>query len=178
MRRPLLAAAVVAAAILPAAPAQAACRGADLVPTARNAKQVRVATMCLLNRERRRHGHARLRYNGGLALAGRRHARDMVRRRYFAHASVAGRSFDQRIRRAGYLRGPSRRAIVGENLGWGSGSLATPRAMLRSWMNSAGHRANILRPTFRELGIAVVTRTPRGIGGATYATEFGRRYRG
>jgi uncharacterized protein YkwD len=65
---------------------------------------------------------------------------------------------------------------MGENLGWGSGSLATPRAMVRSWMNSPGHRANILRPTFTEVGIAVVTRTPRGIGGATYATEFGRRF--
>jgi uncharacterized protein YkwD len=177
VRRPLLAAAVAAAALIPASPAQAApCAGADTVPSAANASQVRSATLCLLNAERGRHGRAPLRHNDGLALAGRRHARDMVSRRYFAHSSRAGRSFDQRIKSAGYLRGARSGAVMGENLGWGTGSLATPRAMVRSWMGSPGHRANILRPAFREVGIAVVTRTPGGVRGATYATEFGRRF--
>ena len=121
-------------------------------------------------------GRGTLRYNAGLALAGRRHAGDMVRRRYFSHDSRSGDHFDDRIRRTGYLRG-ARSALVGENLGWGTGFLATPRAMVRQWMNSPGHRANILRPGFKEIGIAVVTRTPGGTRGATYATAFGRRVR-
>jgi uncharacterized protein YkwD len=167
----------LAAALLAASPAQAApCANADTVPGLANAKQVRQATLCLLNVKRRSHGRPSLRPNAGLALAGRRHARDMVRRRYFAHDSKAGRSFDVRIRNTGYLRGARSGAVMGENLGWASGPLATPRAMVRAWMRSPGHRANILRPAFREVGIAVVTRTPGGSGGATYATEFGRRF--
>ena len=175
MRRFLLAAIAVVAVIPTPDASAAACPGADTVPTSANAAQIRSATLCLLNSERAERGRKPLRVNAGLALAGKRHARDMVRRRYFAHQSRAGRSFDQRIRRTGYLRG-ARGATMGENLGWGSGSLATPRAMVRSWMTSPGHRANVLRPAFTEVGIAVVTRTPRGIGGATYATEFGRRF--
>jgi uncharacterized protein YkwD len=176
MHRKLLAAGIAAAFSIatPAAAQAAPCAGADRVPTANNAEQIRSATLCLLNKERKRHGRKALRHNAGLALAGKRHASDMVRRRYFAHASKAGRTFDQRIRRTGYLRGA--RAVVGENLGWGSGAYATPRAMVRQWMASPGHRANVLRPAFREVGIAVVTKTPRGTRGATYATEFGRRY--
>ncbi len=177
MRRSTLIAGLAAAALLPASPAQAApCPNADTVPGMVNGKMVRQATLCLLNKKRRAHGRKALRHNEGLALAGRRHARDMVRRRYFAHDSKAGRSFDDRIRNTGYLRGAKGGSVMGENLGWGSGSLATPRAMVRAWMRSPGHRANILRPAFREVGIAVVTRTPGGSGGATYATEFGRRF--
>ena len=177
MHRFLLTAGVAIAALIPASPAQAApCAGADVVPGADNAAQVRSATLCLLNAERRANGRVALRHNATLALAGRRHAEDMVRRRYFAHISVAGWSFDQRIRRAGYGRGAGRGVVLGENLGWSAGDLASPRSMVRSWMGSPGHRANILRPAFREVGIAVVTSTPTGIGGATYAAEFGRRY--
>ena len=177
MRRSTLIAGLATAALLPAAPPQAApCANADTVPGLVNGKQVRQATLCLINVKRRSAGRKPLRHNAGLALAGRRHARDMVRRRYFAHDSKAGRSFDDRIRSAGYLRGARGGAVMGENLGWGSGSLATPRAMVRSWMRSPGHRANILRPAFREVGIAVVTKTPGGSGGATYATEFGRKF--
>lgn len=175
MRRFLLAAIAVVAVVPTPNASAATCAGADTIPAAGNVAQVRAATLCLLNAERAQHGRQPLRANAGLALAGTRHARDMVRRRYFAHQSRAGRTFDDRIRTTGYLRG-ARGATVGENLGWGSGSLATPRAMLRTWMNSSGHRANILRPAFREVGIAVVTRTPRGSGGATYVTEFGRRF--
>ena len=155
--------------------AQAACRGADASPASRSVAQVRAATVCLLNAERRARGLAPLRANAGLALAGQRHARDMVRRRYFAHASLAGRDFKTRIRRTGYLRG--HRAIVGENLAWGGGALATPRAIVRAWMRSPGHRANVLQPRFREVGVGVVRRLPSGgLRGATYAAEFGRRY--
>lgn len=174
--RKIFIAALVAAAVVPAAPANASprCPGAGLVPSAANAKQVRVATMCLLKQERRNHGRGTLRHNAGLALAGHRHAGDMVRRRYFSHDSLNGSRFDDRIRRTGYLRG-ARNALVGENLGWGTGTLATPRAMVRSWMRSPAHRANILRKRFDEVGIAVVTSTPGGTRGATYVTAFGRR---
>jgi uncharacterized protein YkwD len=45
---------------------------------------------------------------------------------------------------------------VGENLAWGSGSLARVRTMFTAWLNSPEHRLNIVRPSFREIGLARV----------------------
>ena len=177
MRRKILGVAATAAALVATAPAdaQAACANADKHPSQATVKQLRAATVCLVNRERRRHGLARLRANGGLALAGQRHARDMVRKHYFAHSSRAGHDFKDRIARTGYTRGSA--AILGENLAWGSRSLATPRSIVRSWMRSPGHRANILQHRFRHIGIGIVRSSPtRASRSATYAAEFGRRY--
>jgi uncharacterized protein YkwD len=174
----LLAAVAATAAFIPAptaAAAGAACPKADELPGRMSVREVRIATLCLLNAERRRHGLPGLKQNVRLRIAGTRHARDMVGRRYFSHDSRSGRAFDTRIKLTGYAR-RTRRAAVGENLAWGAGERATPRSIVRSWMNSPGHRANILHPLFREIGIAVVRGTPRGLEGATYATEFGRRF--
>jgi uncharacterized protein YkwD len=76
-----------------------------------------------------------------------------------------------RVSAAGY-----RFRSLGENIAWGSGTFATPRSIMREWMDSPGHRDNILRAKFREIGIGVVTGTPVGIsGGAVYTTDFGTR---
>lgn len=176
MRRFALAAAAVAA--LSAAPAAEArgCGNADLDPAQATVQQLRHATVCVLNVQRRKHGLRRLRQNPGLVLAGQRHAMDMVERRYFSHSSTAGTPFMARIRRTGYLR-RSGRTLLGENLAYGGRELGTPRQIVRSWMRSPGHRANILQPRFREVGIGVVRRLPvHGMSGATYAAAFGRRH--
>ena len=168
-------AAVAATGFAAPAASAAACPKADELPGRLTVREVRVATLCLINAERRSRGLAPLRQNARLALAGSRHVKDMVRARYFSHHSRGGRAFDDRIVRTGYARG--RRASVGENLAWGTGELATPRAIVKGWMKSPGHRANILQPAFREIGIAVRTGNPQtGRSGATYATEFGRRF--
>ena len=177
LRKIMGAAATAVALAVTATPAdaQAACANADKHPSQATVTQLRAATVCLVNVERRKHGRAKLRANSGLALAGQRHARDMVRKRYFAHNSRAGRDFKERIVRTGYTRGSA--AILGENLAWGSHNLATPRAIVRSWMNSPGHRANILQPKFRHIGIGIVRSAPSRVNNAaTYAAEFGRRY--
>ena len=177
LRKIMGAAATAVALAVTAAPAdaQAACANADKHPSQATVKQLRAATVCLVNVERRKHGRAKLRANSGLALAGQRHARDMVRKRYFAHNSRAGRDFRQRIVRTGYTRGSS--AMLGENLAWGSHNLATPRAIVRSWMRSPGHRANILQAKFRHIGVGIVRSAPSRVNNAaTYAAEFGRRY--
>ena len=84
----------------------------------------------------------------------------------------SGASFGTRIKRTGWTR--ARRSwTIGENIGWGGGSLATPRSMVRGWMNSAGHRANILSRGFRMIGIGIANGAPNGGSGATYATDFG-----
>ena len=96
----------------------------------------------------------------------------MVAQHYFDHTSKSGASFVTRIKRTGWTR--TRRSwTVGENIGYGSGSLATPREMVRAWMNSAGHRQNILARQFKVIGIGVANGAPTGGGGATYATDFG-----
>jgi uncharacterized protein YkwD len=138
--------------------------------------QLARATLCLLNEERGRRGLGRLRLNDRLSAAADRHSRDMVRRNYFSHDSLSGATFVDRIRRTGYLRS-ARSWSVGENLAWGSGSRGTPEQILRAWMDSPAHRANILTRRFREIGIGVAEGAPVrvGVAAATYTTDFGSR---
>ena len=179
MRFPRLATALalVLTVVLVAAPAASAagsCSAANAsVKTASKRALVR-ATLCRLNSERARHRLRPLRLNRNLAAAARAHSRAMARRHFFSHDSLNGASFLDRIRRTGYLRG-ARSWSVGENIAYGSGRLSTPNSIGRAWMNSAGHRANILSRSFRSIGIGIAAGTPYGRGGATYTTDFGRR---
>jgi uncharacterized protein YkwD len=127
----------------------------------------RASTLCLLNRERAARGLGELRFSSKLALAAQRHSNDMVQRRYFAHGN-----YGARIARTGWGR-HRRSYTIGENLGYGSGGGATPRAIVAAWMASAGHRANILERRFHAIGIGVAAGTPAGGAGATYSTDFG-----
>jgi uncharacterized protein YkwD len=177
-RSSFLCALAVLVAMLAAAPsamAVRACESAGAMPSKLTQRTVVRATLCTLNAERDRYGLPPLKLNRKLSKAARRHARDMVRRDYFAHDSLGGGTFLDRIKRTGYLRG-ARSWTVGENLAWGSRERSAPRAITETWMNSAGHRANILSDSFREVGIGLATGAP-GAGGqaATYATEFGAR---
>jgi len=178
---PVVLASLLAALALPQAASaarSAACANAGSAPSSQNGTAIRRATLCLLNRERARHGLRGLRSNGRLRVAARRHSGHMARAKYFDHTSPAGRSMTDRVRRAGYLRGSGSWSL-GENIAWGTGALATPRAIVRSWMGSPGHRANILAPGFREIGIGVASGAPVRVGasagGATYTTDFGVR---
>ena len=105
-----------------------------------------------------------------------KHSRSMARGDFFSHYGKRGSSPIDRVRRTGYLSG-SRRWRVAENIGWGSGSRSTPRAMVKAWMRSRSHRVNILRGAFRDVGVGVVRGAPvKGYGGAvTYTIDFGRR---
>jgi uncharacterized protein YkwD len=132
------------------------------------------ATLCVLNAERARHDLAPLKLNRKLSKAARRHSRAMARKHFFSHTSPSGATFVDRIRRAGYLAGASSWSI-GENIAYGSGRKGAPRAIGTAWMNSPGHRANILSRSFRAIGIGIAAGTPFGGGGATYTTDFGRR---
>ena len=167
--------AVVAGGLLAAPPALAeqACPASNATPANASKREIIRGTLCSLNRERAHYGLRRLSLNKRLARAARRHARDMVRRRYFAHDSLSGKPFTHRIHRTGYTTG--RRWTLGENLGWGAGSLASPAAIVHAWMESPAHRANVVGP-FREVGVGLALGSPRPghTGAGTYATEFGR----
>jgi uncharacterized protein YkwD len=155
-----------------AAPSHAlACGNVHADANSASVKQVDAATVCLLNAERRRHGLRALRINRTLSLASARHARSMAEHKYFAHGDFVGR-----IRAAHYLKG-ARSWIIGENIAWGSSKLGTPDSIVDAWMNSPPHRANILSPQYREIGIGVSRGAPvAGVSdGVTYATDFGRK---
>ena len=174
----LLVLAVAAAACLIAAPTAAAkpCKNADAAAGQASHRALQRATVCLLNKQRRAHRMRRLRVSKRLGHAARGHSAEMAARNYFSHNSRSGASFLDRIRRAGYLR-HARRWSVGENIAWGTGRLSTPRSIVRAWMHSPGHRANILKRSYKHIGIGISfgAPVPTGSAGATYTTDFGTR---
>ncbi len=170
---------LAALAVLVAAPpsASANCHNKYAHPAQVSNATVKQTTLCLLNHQRKMHGRRALKPNRRLARAARRHASDMVRRNYFSHTAPGGVDFVDRIMRQDYVN-PGEGWLLGENLAWGSYQLATPKSIVRSWMHSPGHRANILNPRFREIGIGIVTGAPQSgtQNAATYSTSFGTRY--
>jgi uncharacterized protein YkwD len=152
----------------PAVNVPSVCVGADDVPTAANLATVRAAADCLVNHERLKAGLAPLADHPQLRSAALTHVVDMVSRGFFAHNNLDGIPFFERILSTGYVG-----EIVGENLSYGTGTLATARASVNGWMGSPGHRANILQGDYSESGVAAVLGTPSGKAGATFAQEFG-----
>jgi uncharacterized protein YkwD len=156
------------------------CTGADALPGQAAAEDLRGATLCLMNAERAARGLGRLQAQPLLGRVASSYARQMVRGRFFDHTSPGGSTMLARIKSTSYLRDVTSWS-VGENLAWGTGSLATPRAMVRAWMQSAQHRANLLDRHFADVGIGVVAGAPvaleHGELGGTYVTDFGRRLR-
>ena len=148
------------------------CAGANTLPVAATLTAAWRATLCLANAVRVNQGLGKLRSNRRLRLAATAHARDMVARGYFAHESPAGVDLVTRLRRARYRGGEA-----AENIGAASDSLATPMAMLITWMESPPHRANLLERRFDEAGSGVAAGFPTGGAGATYVLDFGRRPR-
>lgn len=155
------------------------CASRDIVPTAENVLQVRTATRCLLNHIRRTRGLRTLRPSSRLRVPATRHTQDMLTRGFFQHSGPAGPAFGARLAQLPYPARTRRPWLAGENLGWGSGPLATPVEMVHAWMHSPGHRDNILRRSFRYIGIAIQPGAPvAGVqGAATYTTVFGTHRR-
>ena len=99
----------------------------------------------IVNQERMNNGLPPFAYDGQLALSAQRHAIDMHDLGYFSHSSQDGRSFSDRTRMTAYSAFPS-----GENIAQGQRS---PSSVMTAWMNSPGHRANILHNRHNEIGV-------------------------
>jgi uncharacterized protein YkwD len=157
------------------------CESADALPGQVSVTDARDAVLCLMNAQRTARGLKRLRAQRDLAEAAGRFARQMVRDRFFDHTSPGGSTMVSRIKATSYLRDVVR-WTVGENLAWGTGTKATPRATVDAWMHSADHRANLLDRSFAEVGIGIAPGAPAELQadetGGTYVTDFGRRVRG
>ncbi len=170
----LLLIAVAAMAGAPAAGA-AECQGGDVRPAADNIAQIAQATLCLINGERTSAGLGALTEQAQLTAASADFSALMVSEHFFAHVSPDGSELSDRLTRAGYL-GAAGSWMVGENIAWGESYLATPANIVKAWMNSPPHRANILKGEYEEIGLGIVVGTPSTPHpGATYTTDFGRR---
>jgi uncharacterized protein YkwD len=178
-RRPLLLALLLLAVALTPAAAQAkpaACASAHVaVVSSATVREAQDATLCLLNRARAQAGLPKLRMNERLSGSADAHSREMVRHRYFAHESLDGTSPFTRMMRTHYVPHHAHSWELGENIGWGSATLAEPIALVRMWMHSPPHRANILSRQFHDIGIGITPGIPQhgGPAGATYTTDFG-----
>ena len=84
----------------------------------------------------------------------------MMRRQYFAHGSVASRVISHRA------RGP----VFGEDLAWGTE--VTAQWVVDRWLASPAHRANLLRPGFRRVGIGISFGTFAGHSDAAVVTAY------
>ncbi len=158
-----------------AARAAALCPGAGDVPTKDSTDAAAAAVTCLVNAERTSRGLPALRRDACLSQAADRFAADMVRRTFFAHSSPTGASLRDRLLSANYGDGGGWRA--GEALGWGTGSRATPEALVAEWLASLPHRRILLSSDFRELGVGVAAGAPgpthSHLPGASYALDAG-----
>jgi uncharacterized protein YkwD len=174
-RRCIVAFALLALALGAPGAAAADCPGADAVPAADNLPAIGQTTLCLVNEQRVAHGLRALRVNARLSSASAGYSKRMVAQAFFNHEAPDGTTLVQRLTSVGYLDGGDD-WVVGENIGWGQGPLSTPRSMVDAWMNSAGHRRNILAADFAEIGLGLAMGTPvDATWGATYTTDFGRK---
>jgi uncharacterized protein YkwD len=127
-----------------------------------------------LNQIRVANGLVALTTSPGLSVAAAQHSTEMITDGYFAHNSFDGSAFWKRLLRF-YPEVGSARWSVGENLLEASGPIDPTNAMAL-WMASPEHRANILNPTWREIGVAAVVGSgPLGANTLVITTDFGVR---
>ncbi|WP_131740651.1 CAP domain-containing protein [Actinomadura roseirufa] len=119
--------------------------------------------VALANAERAKNGCAALTSQAGLQAAAQGHSDDMVARNFFSHTNPSGREPGARITAAGY-----RWSTYGENIAYGQ---KTPAEVMTAWMNSSGHRANILNCRFKEIGVGVAFKS----GTPYWTQDFGAR---
>ena len=169
-RRLALAVAVLALVYTPVSEARPAATAG--VHACASATQLQ-AMVCLVNQTRAAHGLRPVRVSATLRRSAQLRANAIVRCRQFSH-TPCGQSFASVFRAAGYTRG---RYSVGENIAWGSGSLASAQHALASWLTSPPHRRVLLTRTWRELGVVAV-----GVNGVfapgantVWVAQFGRR---
>ncbi|MFC6084641.1 CAP domain-containing protein [Sphaerisporangium aureirubrum] len=115
----------------------------------------------LTNEARADQGCGPLRIDEKLRAAARGHSDDMAAKSYFDHTSADGRSPWDRIKAAGY-----KSSMFAENIARGQ---ASPEAVVKAWLNSPGHRANIMNCKLKAIGVGVHF----GSGGPWWTQDFG-----
>ncbi len=156
----------------------AACTNTSLQPSSTDLGAIDTATLCLVNQVRTADHLRPLRLNSPLQSVAAGQARDMVQGDYFGDDSLAGQTPLQRILATPYPAHATR-VSAAQNIGWATGPLATPAAMVQAWMQSPPHREIILTPRYADIGVGVTPAAPsslaQGLAGATYTLDFGQR---
>lgn len=123
------------------------------------------SVLSAVNAARAKAGCGPLRMNSKLTAAAKSHARAMAEQNFFAHAGKDGSRLPGRIARQGYDY-----QSAAENIAAGQDS---PREVVKDWLQSSGHRKNILDCQMTETGIAVVYQADdRPIGGSSYPLRY------
>ena len=132
-------------------------------------KNIEKEVIRLTNAERTKRGLRRLSSNSKLHRAAKKHSKYMMRHRYLGHSGPNGNKPFDRAQSEGYAW-----YGVGENAfhyphSRKRSDRRTAQLLVKGWMKSPGHRENILRREYSDIGVAVVRRLPRG--GTYYATQ-------
>lgn len=123
---------------------------------------VAAQVVALVNAERAKAGCGPLTFNATLARAAQGHSDDMAARDFFDHTNPDGAGPGDRVTAAGYPW-----STYGENIAKGQSSA---EQVMEAWMNSPGHRANILNCDFKEIGVGI-----HDAGGPYWTQVFGAR---
>jgi uncharacterized protein YkwD len=174
LRTAAVAATFVALIVAAAAPAGVLASRGD----AQQMASLEAGVLKQLNAIRGQYGLVPLKLNASLSSAAVSHSQEMGVDGYFEHNSYDGTAFWRRIGRW-YPSNGYGYWTVGENLLWSSPDVDASRA-LDLWMHSPEHKANILAPRWREIGISAVhlTTAPgayRGLSVTIVTTDFGAR---
>ena len=108
--------------------------------------------LVLLNQIRQQKGLSHLTLSTPLRTAARSHSVDMLRSASFGHSSSLGAS-------GALISRSSKGTLSGETVAWGVGSHGSPAGLVSQWMRSGGHRAVILAPGVRRVGIGIALGT-------------------
>jgi|SRR5215210_7786144 len=120
-----------------------------------------------INHQRRAAGLRRVHMSRRLSRAADRHSREMLAGNYFAHSSADGGSFEGRVRRY------ARRGAVGETLAMLTAcNRGMPAAVIAMWLGSPAHRAIMLSPAFRRVGIGRRSGTLGGGAACLVTADF------
>ena len=122
----------------------------------------------LTNIEREKHGVHPLLWDSELRDIARSHSRDMAENDYFAHRNKVGDRATERGVKVGYPCRKPGTIGLGENIHFGS--IGEPEATVQSWMDSPGHRENMLDPAYDRVGIGIHEGHSSGYGYGYYST--------
>ena len=172
----------LAAALLAVAPAaaRADCRDADLAATPEAVAAVQDAIVCVINERRADAGLVTVRESRQLDRGATGHSADMVAYDYLAHEAEGRPSLYRRIRATGYFDGAAD-ALYSETIGLAPSPRATARVRVDAWMVSPSHRANVLHPVFRDIGVGLAFAPPDPVfypddASVVFTTDFAQRH--
>lgn len=130
------------------------------IPNIDDVKSLEAEVVRLVNAERAKRGLSMLKHNWELSRVARYKSQDMIDRKYFAHQSPTYGSPFVMMDNFGI-----KFSAAGENIAYGQ---RTPAEVMNAWMNSPGHRSNILSPTYNQIGVGVA----KSANGTCYWTQM------